>query len=216
FGASAPEPQSQSHAIDAEMFKVLADEWVQQEGVRGLLHATAVGVVRDGDLLTGVIVQSKSGRHAILAKRIVDASGDADVARLAGAPTRKTPREQMLPVTVMFSCAGVDKGRFLAYVKANPSRYRDWGKEWQIRTDGKEDELFSPYLERPFDQARAQGVIPAGLTSIGGTWGTISDTGEATYLNMAHMPGFDGTDVVDLTRDEIAGRSPPLHATRAL
>jgi hypothetical protein len=38
-----------------------------------------------------------------------------------------------------------------------------------MKTDGKEDELFSPYLEEPFDQAREKGIIPAGLKSIGGT-----------------------------------------------
>jgi hypothetical protein len=35
-------------------------------------------------------------RHALLAERIVDASGDCDVARFAGAPTRKTAQERML------------------------------------------------------------------------------------------------------------------------
>ena len=163
-----------------------------------------------------MLVESKAGRHAVLAKRIVDASGDCDVARFAGAPTRKTAKERMLPVTVMFSCVGVDRARFLAYVRDNPSKYRDWGNEWQIETDGKEDELFSPYLDKPFAQARAAGVIPPGLTSIGGTWGTINDAGEATYLNMVHMPFFDGTDPFDLTRAEIEGRQQALQAIRAL
>lgn len=216
FGAAAPEPQSLSHGIDAELFKVLADQWLAAEGVRGLLHTRVVGAVRDGDLVKGVFVESKAGRHALLAERIVDASGDCDVARFAGAPTRKTAVERMLPVTVMFSCVGVDRARFLAYVRDNPSKYRDWGNEWQIRTDGKEDELFSPYLEKPFDQARAAGVIPPGVKSIGGTWGTIDDAGVATYLNMVHLSGFDGTEPFDLTRAEIEGRRQALQAIRAL
>jgi len=93
-------------------------------------------------------VHSKSGRGAILAKRVVDASGDADIAHYTGAPYRKTPKEKMLPVTVLFSVAGVDRGRFLDYVAENPSRYRDWGKEWDIQKGGKEEDLFSPYLSR--------------------------------------------------------------------
>ncbi len=122
----------------------------------------------------------------------------------------------MLPVTVMFSCTGVHKQRFLQYVKENPSTYKDWGKNWEIETGGKEDELFSPYLERPFDQARDAGIIPKGLTSIGGTWSTITDSGEATYLNMIHLTGYDGTNVLDLTRAEIEGRQQALYAIQAL
>ncbi len=214
--ASYDEPQSISQGINSELFKVLADNWVQEAGITPLLHTTAADVLRDGDKVTGIVVQSKSGRHAILAKRIIDATGDADIANMLGVPTRNTPKEEMMAVTVMFSCSGVDKGRFLEYVAANPMRYMDWGKEWEIETDGKEDDLFSPYLDKPFERAREAGLIPAGLKSIGGTWSGISDAGDATYLNMVHMGGYDGTDVWDLTRAEIEGRRQAMLAIRAL
>ena len=122
----------------------------------------------------------------------------------------------MLPVTVMFSCSGVNKQRFLEYVKQNPSSYKDWGKNWAIQSGGKEDDLFSPYLEKPFNQAREEGIIPPGIKSIGGTWSTITDSGEATYLNMVHLTGYDGSDVWDLTRAEIEGREQGLMAIQAL
>jgi hypothetical protein len=170
----------------------------------------------EGDKITGIITESKSGRQAILAKQVIDGSGDADVAHFAGAPYRKTPKEEMLPVTVMFSCTGVHKQRFMDYVKANPISYKDWGKNWEMKTDGKEDNLFSPYLEEPFNQARQDGVIPHGLKSIGGTWSTITDSGDATYLNMIHMTGVDGTDVWDLTKGEIEGRKQVMMAIKAL
>lgn len=216
MGATNPEPQSKSEAINADMFKYVADQLVAEAGVTPLLHAVAIDIVMDGDTLRGVIVHSKSGRGAILARRIVDASGDADVAHYAGAPTRKTARERMLPVTVMFSVVGVERKRFLDYVAENPTSYKDWGLNWDIHKGGKEDELFSPYLEKPFAQARAAGVIPAGLKSIGGTWSTITDSGEATYLNMIHLTGYDGTDVWDLTRAEIDGRYQAQQAIKAL
>lgn len=215
-GASSPEPQSKSEAINADMFKYVADKLVAEAGVRPLLHAVAVDALMDGDIIRGVVLHSKSGPGAIVAKRVIDASGDADVIHYAGAPYRLTAKERMLPVTVMFSVSGVDRRRFLDYVAANPTSYRDWGKNWDIQKGGKEDELFSPYLEKPFDQARAAGVIPPGMKSIGGTWSTITDAGEATYLNMIHLTNFDGTDVWDLTRAEIEGRHQALQAIRAL
>jgi hypothetical protein len=216
MGATSPEVQSKSEAINADMFKYVADKLVEESGVTPLLHAVAIDVVRDGDAVKGIITHSKAGRGAILAQRVVDASGDADVAAYAGAPFHMTPKEKMLPVTVMFSVAGVDRRRFLDYVAANPTKYKDWGLNWDTEKGGKEDELFSPYLETPFARARAEGVIPAGLKSIGGTWSTINDAGEATYLNMIHLTGFDGTDVWDLTRGEIEGRYQALQAIKAL
>src|SRR5262245_40210493 len=187
MGATSPEPQSKSEAINADMFKYVADQLVHESGVTPLLHAVGIDAVMDGSTVQGVIVHSKSGRGAILAKRVVDASGDADVAHYSGAPYKKTPKEKMLPVTVMFSVSGADKKRFLDYVAENPTTYKDWGLNWDVEKGGKEDHLFSPYLEAPFNRARAEGVIPAGLKSIGGTWSTITDSGEATYLNMIHL-----------------------------
>jgi hypothetical protein len=122
----------------------------------------------------------------------------------------------MMGVTVMFSCAGVDKERFLEYVKENPSTFGDWGKNWSIETTGKEDDLFSPYLEKPFNRAREEDVIPKDLTSIAGTWGALTDAGEAMSLNMVYMLGYDCTDVWDLTKAEIDGRHQAMLAMEAL
>ena len=38
MGAATPEPQSISHALDAEMFKYVADVLVQEAGVQPMLH----------------------------------------------------------------------------------------------------------------------------------------------------------------------------------
>jgi len=216
MGATSPEPQSNSEAIHAEMFKYVADVMIQEAGIRPLLHSTAIDAIVEEEAIKGIIIHNKSGRQAILAKRVIDATGDADLAFFTGAPFQKTPKEDMLPVTVMFSCSGVNKKRFLEYVKENPASYNDWGKNWDIQKGGKDDDLFSPYLEKPFDQAREDGIIPKGLKSIGGTWSTISDSGEATYLNMIQMTNLDGTDVWDLTKAEIDGRYQALQAIKAM
>lgn len=120
--------------------------------------------------------------------------------------------------SVMFSMTGVNKKKFLDQVKADPQTYRDWvgNGEWSIETSGKEDNLFSPFLRKPFKQAVAAGVIPANLTTIAGTWGTVSDQGDLTYLNLIHLPGIDGTDPADLTRGEMEGRRQAIYAVEAL
>jgi flavin-dependent dehydrogenase len=113
MGAAMPEPQSVSHALDAEMFKFVADVLVQEAGVQPMLHRQFVAPLLEGSAIRGVVVESKAGREAILAGRVVDATGDADVAARAGAPTHKTPREEMMSVSVMFSMSGVNKQRFI-------------------------------------------------------------------------------------------------------
>jgi hypothetical protein len=216
MGGTQKEPQSLSHALNAEMFKCVADAMVTEAGIIPLLHCPAAQVLMEGNTIKGIITESKSGRQAILAKRVIDATGDADIAWHAGAPCHKTPRDEMMGVTVVFSCSGINKNKFLDYVAEQKPTYGDWGRNWTIKTSGKEENLFCPYLSEPFEQARKDGAIPAELTSIGGTWCTISDTGEATYLNLNFLFGYDGTDVWDLTRAEIDGRSQALMAIKAL
>jgi FAD dependent oxidoreductase len=216
LGGTAPDVQSQSRVLDSELFKVVADRLVLEAGVEPLLHCLATEPIVEDGLVKGVLTESKSGRQAILAQRIVDATGDADVAFRAGAPCHAHPRGSGMGVTVMFTCSGVDKDRFLDHVAETAPTYGDWGKCWSVRTDGKEDHLFSPYLQEPFDRARRAGVIPADIRSIGGTWGRITDTGEATTLNLVVMAGYDCTDVRDLTRAEIEGRRQALLALEAL
>jgi ribulose 1,5-bisphosphate synthetase/thiazole synthase len=218
MGAAMPEPQSLSHALDAEMFKWVADVLVEEAGVTPLLHRLCVAPIMEGGHIRGVITESKAGREAILAKRVIDATGDADIATRAGAPVHKLPKREMMAVSVMFSMSGVDKRRFIEAVKADPQTYADWSGngEWDYETTGKEDKLFSPFLRKPFKQALAAGIIPPSLQTIAGTWGTVTDQGDLTYLNLVHVPEIDGTDPDDLTRGEIRGRREAIYALEAL
>ena len=217
MGAATPEPQSDSHALDAEGFKCVADALVEEAGIKPMLHRLCVAPIMDGNKITGVITESKAGREAIMARRVIDATGDADIAFRAGAPTHKTPKEQMLAASVMFSMTGVDKKKFIEHIKADPQTYKDWeGGEWTIETTGKEDEMFSPFLRKPFNKAREAGLIPKNLDTIAGTWGAIYDTGDLTYLNLVHLAECDGTDPEDLTHFEIEGRKQAMLAVEAM
>lgn len=123
----------------------------------------------------------------------------------------------MMAASVMFHLTGVDKDAFLAGVASDPQTYRDWeGSGWTIETSGKEDEMFSPFLRKPFAAAMEAGLIPSDLTTIGGTWGAISDQGDLTYLNLVHLDGIDGTDVESLTEGEIEGRRQAMYAAAAI
>jgi ribulose 1,5-bisphosphate synthetase/thiazole synthase len=217
MGAAVPESQSLSYELDSEGFKLVADRLVEEAGIHPMLHRQFVAAIMESGAITGIVTESKAGREAILARCVIDATGDADVAHRAGAPTQKTPVEAMQAASVMFHLVGVDKQAFLAGVRADPQTYANWSTgEWQVETSGKEDGMFSPFLAKPFSQAIRDGVIPAGLNTIGGTWGAVHDTGELTYMNLVHLAGCDGTDPDSLTRFEIEGRRQAMLAIEAL
>ncbi|UGA57678.1 FAD-dependent oxidoreductase [Vibrio sp. VB16] len=217
LGFTRPEPQSISEVIDTEGFKYVADRMILEAGVTPLLHSQVVDVIMEGDSLCGVIVEGKSGRQAVLAQRIVDCSGDADVAYKAGAPYTKRDKKELMGVTVMFNCAGVDSKRFHKFVEEDlKPTYSDWGKNWSIITDEKEDDMFSPYMEEIFNKAQEEGIIPGDAQAIGGTWSTFTETGEALQLNMVYSYGYDCTDVWDLSKAEIEGRQQAIWAINAL
>ncbi|GGB22035.1 pyridine nucleotide-disulfide oxidoreductase [Allosediminivita pacifica] len=217
MGAATPESQSLSYELDSEGFKLVADRLVEEAGIHPMLHRQFVAPIMEGDTIRGVIVESKAGREAILAERVIDATGDADVAHRAGAPTHKTPVEEMQAASVMFHLAGVDKTAFMAGVKSDPQTYRDWSSgEWEVETSGKEDTMFSPFLRKPFEKAIEEGYIPAHLNTIGGTWGAVHDSGEMTYMNLVHLACCDGTDPDSLTKFEIEGRAQAMQAIDAL
>ena len=73
--------------FDAETMKIVLDEMVREAGVELMLHTYVADVVMDGAQIGAIIVENKSGRQAVTGKIVIDATGDADVAYRAGAPT---------------------------------------------------------------------------------------------------------------------------------
>ena len=214
MGATAPEPQSLSQAINAEKFKLVADVMLEQAGVQRVLHITAVDVIKEQNKITGVITESKSGRQAILAQVIIDCTGDADIAAFAGAPFHKRSKEDLMCVTTVFSCSNVNKNRFMTHIKETQPKYGDWGadeenKNWSYDIHDSCKAMFSPYLGKVFAKGKSAGMIPANVT-LGGSWSTVTDYGDANYLNVVSIPAVDCTDVLDLTRAEIDGRKQAM------
>lgn len=197
--------------LDTEMFKYVADTLLLESGVLPILHCLTVGAIMDGNTIKGVITESKSGRQAILAKRVIDATGDADIANFAGAPFRKDPKNKLMEVTTNFSCSNVDMIRFGAYTLAQRGKMSDWSSE----TCGKEDDMFSTHMFEPFEKAKAAGEIPEDW-DIRAFPGGFTLEGEVLSLNAIHMTGIDPTDVWDMTWAEMEGRKRSIYAMEAM
>lgn len=70
--------------IDPEAGKYVLDEMIREAGVNMLYHSWCSQVIMDGNEIKGVFIESKSGRMAILAKVVVDCTGDGDIFHWAG------------------------------------------------------------------------------------------------------------------------------------
>ena len=98
-----------------EMLKWMGLKMLEEAGVRMLFHAMAVGSLVEDGALKGVLVESKAGRGAVLAKVVVDCTGDADIAALSGAEyAMGYEGGKMLDLTMMFMMVGVDEDRYRA------------------------------------------------------------------------------------------------------
>jgi hypothetical protein len=116
-----------SPTIDPEMLKNASFDVVAEKGIRLLLHSWAVAVIREDKGILGVIFESKSGRQAILAKMMIDTTGDGDVFALAGESFETDIFEESIHhnMNVAFLCGGVDMERYINFQQTRQDEFRD-------------------------------------------------------------------------------------------
>lgn len=102
-----------AQAYDTAAYKIAADDLLLSAGVEILFHALAAGVVMDGARrVRALLVETKSGRRAVLGQAFIDASGDGDLAAWAGAPyALGDGHGNMLYPSTMFRLNGIDPVR---------------------------------------------------------------------------------------------------------
>ncbi len=97
-------------AVDCEVMKLLLDRTMNENNVKLLYHTNCVDTFMEGSAVKGVVVENKSGRSVLLAKVVIDCTGDGDIAARAGARF-KTGRESdglMQPMTMIFKISNVE------------------------------------------------------------------------------------------------------------
>jgi hypothetical protein len=97
-------------AHDVERAKWQLAEFVAHEQIDVYLQSAVFDVVKSGNRVQGVVLSSNEGRYALLAKVVIDATGDAVVSALAGADIEKGREDGLMqPVTLEFTIDGVDE-----------------------------------------------------------------------------------------------------------
>ncbi len=94
--------------FDPEAAKIASLNLIRKEGVKLRLHSWVAAPMLEGDRVTGVIVESKSGRQAIAADIVIDCTGDGDIAARAGAPFMSPAATgDRMPMSLMYRLGGV-------------------------------------------------------------------------------------------------------------
>ena len=163
---------------DPEALKVLWERLAADAGVDLLLHAWATGVRVTDRRVEAVRTWSKGGERWFAAGAVVDASGDADVAAMAGAgydDAKTTPATQA--VSTLFTVANVDVARASAVPKA---------ELWErMRGAAASGDYRLPRLEGSWHRTPHPGIV---------------------MVHMTRVPNVDATDPVALTLAEVEGR----------
>lgn len=100
---------------DCATYKKVATDILRGEGAQILYHTEMVDVIVEDDALTGLVLHTRSGFTRVMAKRVIDASGDADAVFRAGLATTKGNNGVIQNPSMMFKIGNVDRERYLEY-----------------------------------------------------------------------------------------------------
>nr|WP_319474186.1 FAD-dependent oxidoreductase [uncultured Sphaerochaeta sp.] len=184
--------------IDWEIYKQVIFEMMEEANVHMRLHTWISDVVKEDNKVQGLIVESKSGREAILSKIVIDATGDADVAYLSGAECTN-----MFPdghVGMPFGMSNVDIPKAYKYIKEQNIVYS------MIHADKDSD----------YDNIARIGFhlnkLPAfkEFMQSSGLWGPLTlsrHEGDFSFINTTNIKPLDAVNVEEITRAEVILRS---------
>ena len=142
------------NAIPPEVLKRIYDAMALEAGFDFLFFTRVIGVEKEGEKLTRVILSGKSGLFAAQAKVFIDATGDGDLSVLAGASYEKGDETgTMMPGTLCSFWSGVDVPNFA------------WGDQ-----EGKLDQAFADKVFTVEDR-HLTGICPQGYDYGGGNIG---------------------------------------------
>lgn len=186
--------------IDSEEVKDVALEMLEDVGVKILFYVFCSDVIKEGNDVKGVIIESKEGREAILAKTVIDCTGDGDVAFRAGVECHKGDADGgMQPPTLMFCTRGVNVQELRDAIVNRP-------EEFDMDVMPTEQFKKGPFIvvgfRKKIEEAREKGYsIPVARTIL--ITGLADDE---IWVNMSRVCGVDSTNPTSYTDGEITAR----------
>jgi hypothetical protein len=121
--------------VDPEILKDELNTMVIEAGVNLFLHSWGTQPIMDGNMVKGVIFESKSGRQAVLGKVVIDSTGDGDIFVAAGAEfdNRLNPKLRTAMLAIVFWLTNVDLKEADEFKASHPERYAELMEELKER-----------------------------------------------------------------------------------
>ena len=112
--------------VDPDHCGLLLFRLLRESGVHLLLHTLVVDVLKEINTVKGLIVENTNGRMGVLGKVIIEATGEGDVAVLAGVPYTKIDRkkEEIDPPSITFHMDGIDWKKVTDYFKTHLEEFK--------------------------------------------------------------------------------------------
>ncbi len=193
-----PQPICYAAAFDPDGYKRVANAMIREANVDLRLHSWFSRAIVDDGRIVGVACETKGGRQAIMAKIVVDASGDLDVAASAGAPFS----HGSYIVTTVFRLGGVDTEAAERFEYEEPAEFRAIDREAKKIIGGSWDKW---WLKTPLP-----GIVWCNCPHMAGLDGVkVEDLTRADFQGRERiaalvafvrekLPGFERAFVVDV------------------
>ncbi len=114
IGGAREEKPLGNITFSPEKYKLTAQRMLKEAGVEIFFHSylTGAGVRKDNEgkkEIEYIIIDNKNGAEAIKGRYFIDATGDSDLASIAGVEMQPAPK-QLQPASLIFMLSGVDTG----------------------------------------------------------------------------------------------------------
>jgi hypothetical protein len=212
--------------VDPDYWGLLVFEMMTENNVNLLLHSLAVGVLKDGNAVKGVIVENTSGRQAVLGKVVIDCTGEGHISARAGAPYEQVPKEELEPHTLSFAVDGVNWDKVLQYVKENAAYefnamthpYLNWTQEQIVERIRQVKDITEITNFMGYYSLRDKALAAGEWHPFSGVGFFIMPRGngvfQALFQHSSQVGNVDPTDVRDLTYCEIECRKQVVIALK--
>lgn len=124
----SPKRVVRSVYFEPNQLKIEMDKMLLEEGdrIRVYCHCWACRPIMEKNQVKGVIFESKEGRKAILAKTVIDATGDGDIFCQTGAPyndDKESDVARNVSTALVFRLGGIDFDKFFRYNMQHPEAF---------------------------------------------------------------------------------------------
>ena len=179
--------------VEIEGFKYLLDRMADEAGLDLLYYTLVSDTLTEDGAVKGLVLSNKSGRFSVTAKRVIDCTGDADVAFRAGCRMMHGRPEdgRMQPTTLMFRVGGVHWPYTERYMHDHDPKLQDFCK-----------------------RAVEAGLMRPWQSQLMGFW-WIPSRPDQVGINFTHMH-LDGSSAFDLSNAAIEGRKQVREAVQAM